>query len=142
MVFVILKKPRDALREAGVPYLGYLANLSSPEVYAKARLTVHIPRQQYNGAMTGIPTIRVFEALACGIPLVSAPWQDSECLFRPGDLCFVQSGAGMEAAIKYLLKNPNAAEDQAQRGLERVLARHTCAHRAQELIDICNEVLA
>ena len=47
-------------------------------VYSAARLTVHIPRQQYTGAMAGIPTIRVFEALACGIPLLSAPWSDSE----------------------------------------------------------------
>jgi spore maturation protein CgeB len=35
--------------------------------------------------LPGIPTIRVFEALACGIPLVSAPWDDSEHLFRPGE---------------------------------------------------------
>ena len=38
-----------------------------------------------NKALPGIPTIRVFEALACGIPLVSAPWQDEEGLFRPGE---------------------------------------------------------
>ena len=72
-------------RAAGVRYGGYLPNLDAPAVYAAARLTVHIPRQQYAAAMTGIPTIRVFEALACGIPLISAPWQDTEELFRDGD---------------------------------------------------------
>src|SRR5581483_9097884 len=66
----------DALRDAGIGYGGYLPNLSAPAVYNSARLTVHIPRQQYREAMTGIPTIRVFEALAAGIPLISAPWQD------------------------------------------------------------------
>jgi spore maturation protein CgeB len=40
-----------------------------PAAYAAARVTVHIPRQHYATAMKGIPTILVFEALACGIPL-------------------------------------------------------------------------
>ena len=48
----------------------------------RPRMTVHIPRRPYAEALPGIPTIRVFEALACGIPLVSAPWDDSEDLFR------------------------------------------------------------
>ena len=52
-----------------------------PQRTLRPELTVHIPRQQYTRAMTGIPTIRVFEALACGIPLISAPWSDTEHLF-------------------------------------------------------------
>ena len=83
-----------ALRQAGVHYHGYLPNLAAPAVYAAARLTVHIPRQQYTAAMTGIPTIRVFEALACGIPLISAPWADCEGLFREGGLPLRAQRAG------------------------------------------------
>jgi spore maturation protein CgeB len=46
-------------------------------------------------ALPGIPTIRVFEALACGIPLVSAPWDDAEGLFRPGeDFLVARDGDG------------------------------------------------
>ena len=45
---------------------------------------MHVPRGPYAEALPGIPTIRVFEALACGIPLVSAPWDDCEGLFQPG----------------------------------------------------------
>ncbi len=131
----------EALRQAHVRYAGYLPNLEAPRVYAASQLTVHIPRQQYAGAMAGIPTIRVFEALACGIPLISAPWQDTEHLFREGDFRFVHSGEEMREAMRYLLDHPEAAEAQAARGLESVLARHTCDHRASELIDICNEVM-
>jgi spore maturation protein CgeB len=40
-----------------------------------------------------------------------------------------------------LLDQPQEAEAQAARGLETVLARHTCAHRAEELTAICEEVL-
>ncbi len=130
----------EALRQAGVRYEGYLPNLEAPAVYASAKLTVHIPRQQYAGAMDGIPTIRVFEALACGIPLLSAPWRDSEHLFREDDFCMVRSGAAMQAGMASLLANPAAAEDQAERGLETVRARHTCRHRAQELTAFCEEL--
>ena len=132
---------RLALDAAGVRYEGYLPNLEAVEVYAASLLTLHIPRRQYATAMTGIPTIRVFEALACGIPLISAPWVDSEHLFRTGDMTFVQSGEQMSFEIDRLLNDPSRAQAQAAQGLETILERHTCTHRALELTDICNEVL-
>jgi spore maturation protein CgeB len=130
-----------ALEEAGVAYSGYLPNLQAPAMYAESRLTVHVPRQQYAQAMDGIPTIRVFEALACGIPLISAPWHDTEHLFEDGDLMFARDGAQMQAQMERLLGDAAAADAQAQRGLEAVLARHTCRHRAEELTEICEEIL-
>ena len=145
--FVIygVRYPQDGLRaleQAQVHYGGYLPNLEAPAVYAKARLTVHIPRQQYTSAMTGIPTIRVFEALACGIPLISAPWRDAEGLFRPDDLLFVSNTSEMISAMRRLLDHPGEATALAERGLETVLARHTCNHRGQELTKICEELLS
>ena len=129
-----------ALTEVGVEYGGYLPNPLAPQAYAEARLTLHIPRQQYVGAMAGIPTIRVFEALACGIPLISAPWPDVEDLFQPGDFLQVNNRFEMADAIEALLNDPTRAEKQARRGLEAVQARHTCRHRAQELSAICEEM--
>jgi len=140
-----VRYPEDglqALQEANVNYGGYLPNLDAPSIYASSKLTVHIPRQQYNSAMAGIPTIRVFEALASGIPLVSAPWQDIEHLFRPGDFRFAHNASEMTAAMQTLLNDPIAAAAQAQCGLETVLARHTCVHRAEELTNICKELLS
>lgn len=132
----------NMLRAAGIKYKGYLPNLEAPEIYASSRLTVHIPRREYAKVMTGIPTIRVFEALACGIPLISAPWHDAEELFRPDDFCFVHNSAEMIGAMQKLLINTFEAQMQAARGLETILARHTCAHRAVELTSICEEVLS
>jgi spore maturation protein CgeB len=139
-----VRYPEEAqkeLRAAKVRYGGYLANLNAPSVYAESRLTVHVPRRQYAGGMVGIPTIRVFEALACGIPLVSAPWNDVEGLFRKGDMVFATNCEEMRSAMVRLLEQPQGAEAQATRGLETVLARHTCAHRAEELTAICQEML-
>lgn len=109
-------------------------------MYASARLTVHIPRQQYTQGMSGIPTIRVFEALACGIPLVSAPWRDTEQLFRPGDFSMASTPADMLEKMSLLLRNPQLAAEQAACGRETVLARHTCVHRARELASIFQEL--
>ena len=130
-----------ALEDAGVDYRGYLPNLEAPAAYSASRLTVHIPRQQYTRAMTGIPTIRVFEALACGIPLISAPWNDTERLFREGDFLFARDQRDMTRAIESLLSDPAAAHEQARRGMETICAHHTCRHRAEQLLEICEEVL-
>jgi spore maturation protein CgeB len=138
-----VRYPQQALRAlkyAGVEYSGYLPNLAGPEAYASAHVTMHIPRQQYVGAMAGIPTIRVFEALACGIPLISAPWVDAERLFRDGDICFVRDTKEAKAAIEYLVRDRKAAAEQAKRGLDTVLSRHTCIHRAEQLTAIFEEV--
>jgi spore maturation protein CgeB len=139
-----VRYPADVLRAlqtAGVEYGGYLPNLEGPSTYAISRLTMHIPRQQYVGAMAGIPTIRVFEALACGIPLISAPWPDTEQLFREGDFLFVRNTNESIAAMERLLSDGSAAAQQATQGLETVLARHTCMHRAQQVTEICEEVI-
>ncbi|MFL6303973.1 MAG: glycosyltransferase [Candidatus Sulfotelmatobacter sp.] len=139
-----VRYPEDglaALRNAGVRYGGYLPNLNAPAEYGIARVSVHIPRQQYSSAMTGIPTIRVFEALACGIPLICSPWCDTEHLFEPGDFLIVKNGEEMKHAIEKLLRDKAAADAQALQGLETILSRHTCAHRAEELTYICEELL-
>src|SRR5439155_26409696 len=94
-----VRYPEWALKEladAGIEYGGWLPNYRVPEVFARYRVTVHIPRRPYARALPGIPTIRPFEALACGIPLISAPWEDREQLFRPGrDFLFATSGQEM-----------------------------------------------
>ena len=130
----------SSLKGAGIRYGGYLPNVAGPAVYAESRLTLHIPRQQYAQAMTGIPTIRVFEALACRIPLISAPWKDTEQLFQKGDFMQVRNSSEARSAIDGLLRDPALAEQQAAQGLATVLTRHTCMHRAQELTAICEEI--
>jgi spore maturation protein CgeB len=124
------------LREAGVEFRGWAPSLHVPAVFSSARATLHVPRRAYVEALAGIPTIRVFEALACGIPLVCAPWNDAEGLFRPGDYATAATPAEMEATLLHLVRDEDAARRQGERGLETILARHTCDHRADELLDI------
>jgi spore maturation protein CgeB len=125
------------LARYGAQYRGWLPNHQAPEVFAAHLLTVHVPRRFYATQLPGIPTIRVFEALACGIPLVSAPWDDRERLFSPGqDYLVARDGAEMRTLLAALRDDPGLRASLAAHGLATIRARHTCAHRAEELLDI------
>ena len=133
----------EKLRKAGIEYRGYLPNLFSPELYAHSAVSLHVPRRQYTNGLAGIPTIRVFEALACGIPLVCSPWADEEHLFHPGeDYLVVNNGKQMKAELEHLLRDDKARKQLGAQGVKTIRERHTCAHRAQQLISICEEIAA
>ncbi len=126
-----------ALDAAGIEYGGWIANYCAPEAFARYRMTVHVPRRAYADTLVGVPTIRMFEALACGIPLVSAPWHDSEHLFRPGeDYLVAQNGKQMREYMQAILSDPALAASLARHGLETIETRHTCRHRVDELLRI------
>jgi spore maturation protein CgeB len=129
------------LSDAGIEYVGWVPNFEVPRIFARYRVTVHVPRRPYATALPGVPTIRIFEALACGIPLVSAPWSDSENLFTPGeDFLVAANGREMCGHLRALLNDPQLASNLAEHGRRTILARHTCAHRIQELEGIMREI--
>ena len=128
---------RAMLARYGARYHGWAANARAPAIFARHLATVHVPRRYYATILPGIPTIRVFEALACGIPLISAPWADSEQLFRSGqDFLVAQDGEQVAAHLVALRDDPAMRADLVASGLETIYARHTCAHRADELLAI------
>lgn len=132
---------KECLVNAGIEFRGYLPNLQAPQIYGRTLLTLHVPRRFYANGLSGVPTIRVFEALACGIPLLCAPWTDTEGLFRANeDYLVVSTGEAMRSEIGRLVRDEAARSEMARRGLQTILTRHTCAHRAQELLDICGEL--
>ncbi|KAA0677572.1 CgeB family protein [Azospirillum brasilense] len=135
-----VRYPAEALvtlKRHGIAYKGWLPNVRAPATFARHRVTVHVPRRFYVESLPGIPTIRVFEALACGIPLVSAPWNDCEGLFRPGtDFLVARDGACMTAHLRAVDGDADLRAALVRSGLETIRARHTCAHRAGELLAI------
>jgi spore maturation protein CgeB len=132
---------RKALRDAGVKYRGWLPNYEAPAVFARYRATVHVPRRPYARALRGIPTIRVFEALACGVPLISAPWDDVEHLFTPGrDYLVARDGTEMREHLRRVVKDAAFARQLAEHGRQTILTRHTCAHRVDELLAIVRQL--
>lgn len=128
---------RRTLAKAGIEYAGWLPNYQAPRVFSEFKCTVHIPRRPYVQALPGIPTIRVFESLACGIPLVCSPWEDIENLFTPGkDFLIAHDRREMARCLRDLLHDQAMAATMATHGFETIRARHTCAHRVNELLAI------
>jgi spore maturation protein CgeB len=136
--------PRAArlrIRLAGLRYRGWIANHRVPELFARHRLTVHAPSRSHARALPGIPTIRPFEALACGIPLISSPWDDAEGLFRAEqDYLIARDAREMREAMQAIREYPAFAAQLSASGLETIRARHTCAHRVDELLAIDAEL--
>ena len=126
-----------AVRRAGLKYGGWIANADAPAAFARHRVTLHIPRRPYVESLPGIPTIRVFEALAAGIPLLSASWDDAEGLFQPGkDFLFARTGKEMEALLGDVIADSSVGRELSAHGLETIRTRHTCRHRVDELMAI------
>ncbi len=127
----------DELRAAGIAYGGWLPDYKLPEAFARYTATIYLPHRSHRAAQDSVPTIHPFEALACGIPLISAPWRDIEHLFRPGrDFLFAFDGMEMTSQLKILLARPDLRAALVRDGLETIQTRHTCAHRAGELLSI------
>jgi spore maturation protein CgeB len=135
------EEAKQAFARAGMTYHGWIANTAVPRVFARHAVAVHVPRRPYREQLPGIPTIRVFEALACGIPLVSAYWDDAEQLFTPGeDYLVARDGAEMRAHLDAVTTDRALARELVQHGLHTVLTRHTCAHRVDELLAVARSL--
>jgi spore maturation protein CgeB len=139
-----VRYPADAVSElaaSGIVYGGWLPNYRVPDVFSRFRMTIHVPRQPYVTALPGIPTIRMFEALACGIPLASCWWDDCEHLFRQGrDYLVARTPGEMQSALREIREDGELAGDLARNGLETIHARHTCVHRVSELDGIADVI--
>ena len=139
-----VRYPFDALRrlnEANIHFAGWAPNYFVPNIFSAFRCTVHIPRRPYREQLPGVPTIRVFEALACGIPLVCLRWDDTEGLFQPGeDYLVVDTPEEMEEALQSVLSNPALAHRLSTHGRRTIMSKHTCRHRVDELMHILQQI--
>jgi len=132
---------RIRVRLSGLRFGGWCAEHRTPELFARHRLTVHLPRPAQVEALPGVPTSYLFQALACGIPLISAPWEDSEGLFRAeADYLLARDRAERREAMQAIVEFPEFAAQLRESGLETIRARHTCSHRVDELLTIDAEL--
>jgi spore maturation protein CgeB len=78
------------------------------------------------------PSVRLFEAAACGTPIISDCWEGIETLFEPGrEILIARSSSDVLQWIHDLPEDER--RELGQRARRRVLAEHTAAHRAAEL---------
>src|SRR5207253_1865511 len=104
------------LAASGIEYGGWLPNYQVPSVFAAFKVTVHVPRRPYVESLPGVPTIRPFEALACGIPMISARWDRTAGLLRPGeDFLVARDGDEMTRQLEAVVRDGELRARLAQR---------------------------
>lgn len=96
--------------------------------YSASRATLNVTRADMIAAGWS-PSVRIFEAAACGTPIISDRWDGlNEILGDGREILLVDTCADMLAALAR-----RDLEQIGQAGRQRVLAEHTAAHRAEEL---------
>jgi spore maturation protein CgeB len=102
-----------------------------PSFYARQRFTLNLTRARMIAAGWS-PSVRIFEAAACGTPIISDRWEGLSALLPEGKAIVIADGSDdVVDALTRIGADERAAI--AGRARKRVLARHTGAHRAREL---------
>lgn len=101
-----------------------------PAFYASCRLTLNVTRRAMK-EMGYCPSGRLFEAAACGAPILSDAWEGLDAFFEPGSEILVAHTT--EEAIAAVEAPPEKLRAVARRARERVLEAHTAAHRVRDL---------
>jgi spore maturation protein CgeB len=114
-------------------FVRHLPPPEHPTFYASSKLTLSVTRAAM-AEMGYCPSGRLFEAAACGTPIVSDGWQGIDEFFEPGEEIVVASAASEVSSA--LEDNSGALQRMAAAARERVLDEHTADHRSLELIDL------
>jgi spore maturation protein CgeB len=118
--------PDDIAWPENVDRLEHVRPADHPAFYAESRFTLNVTRDDMVRAGWS-PSVRLFEAAACGTPIISDAWDGLDALFRPGREIALAEGAA--DVLRALGDDGRAIAAAARR---RVLAEHTAAHRAGE----------
>jgi spore maturation protein CgeB len=106
---------------------------SHPAFYCSSPLTVNITRAPM-AELGYCPSGRLFEAAACGVPVLSDAWEGLATFFTPGDQILIARTTD-EAVAALALPRAELARI-GRRARERVLAEHAGTHRAAELVEL------
>lgn len=120
--------PADIAWPANVARIDHVAPADHPAFYAASRFTLNVTRADMIAAGWA-PSVRLFEAGACGTPIISDRWEGIDRLFAPGREILLADGP--DAVVAALDGGDARAIGAAARA--KTLAAHTAAHRAAEL---------
>jgi spore maturation protein CgeB len=122
--------PPEIAWPQNVERVEHLSPRDHRQFYNSQRLTLNITRTDMVNAGYS-PSVRLFEAAACGVPIVSDYWQGLESIFRLGsEILIARTSADTP---QFLRQPPEKLMAMADRARNRVLSQHTAAHRASQL---------
>jgi spore maturation protein CgeB len=125
--------PQDFPWGSNIYFVRHLPPGEHPAFFASSRATLNITRADMT-RMGWCPSGRLFEAAACGAPILSDSWDGLDAFFAPGEELLVVSTP--EDVLEALEAPDEDLKRMARRARARVLAEHTSSNRAQELVAI------
>lgn len=123
--------PDDIVWPANVERVEHLSPATHRRFYNQQRFTLNLTRAEMVAAGYS-PSVRLFEAAACGTPIISDYWAGLETFFTPGaEILIARNGEDVERFLRDI--SPAQAAEIGNAARRRVLDSHTAAHRAVEL---------
>jgi spore maturation protein CgeB len=122
-----------------VEYRAHLPPTEHRAFYNSQRFTLNVTRADMIRAGWS-PSVRLFEAAACGTPIISDRWPGIETLLAPGrEILLAATAQDVLSALRRFGEDERRA--LAERARKRILSEHTAAHRAQQLETYALELL-
>ncbi len=141
MKFVVAgpQYPADINWPGNLEHIHHLPPAEHRRFYNAQRFTMNITRADMIAAGYS-PSVRLFEAAACGVPVISDYWDGIETLFEPGKEILISRSTS--DTVSYLKELSDVERMQiGANAREKVLAGHTAAHRATELENYYKEAV-
>jgi spore maturation protein CgeB len=131
--------PRNIRWPRNVKRFTHLSPARHRSFYNAQKFTLNVTRAAMVAAGYS-PSVRLFEAAACGTPIITDYWQGLEMFFKPGKEILVSRSGG--DTLRFLRELPEAERRQiAKNARACVLGAHTSKHRARELEHYALELL-
>jgi spore maturation protein CgeB len=123
-----------------VDYKPHLPPAEHRAFYNRQRFTLNVTRADMIAAGWS-PSVRLFEAAACGTPIVSDRWSGIESLLVPGrEIVLADTTEDVLTVLREMGEDERLR--MAERARARILAEHTASHRAEQLEAYALELLA
>jgi spore maturation protein CgeB len=114
-----------------VERIEHIAPAEHASFYAAQRFTLNVTRAEMREAGWS-PSVRLFEAAACGVPVISDRWDGLDWLFTPDEEILIADSA--TDVVDFLAETGEAeAAAIGERARQRVLAEHTAERRCEQL---------
>jgi spore maturation protein CgeB len=132
--------PKSVRWPKNVRHIPHLSPQWHPEMYSSSSFTLNLTRRDMT--MAGYsPSVRLFEAAACGAAILSDNWPGLDSFFTPGrEILLLTSTEDVVNHLTVLTKEE--AREMGQRAQARVLREHTSAIRAAQFERAVNEALS
>lgn len=130
--------PNDIMWGPNVGRMVHIAPPEHPAFYSSSRFTLNLTRDDMVAAGYS-PSVRLFEASACGAAILSDTWPGLEDFFTPGEEILLPADEYDVTAILDGLSDQERIR-LGHRARERIMDEHTSTHRAQQFEWIVNQI--